>query len=74
MPHKSRKTYTRDDGVVMVEISPGVWVSKDYAERQGLLRPATGGIVGPGKPYLVGEHASDYPVSRALAERMGILR
>lgn len=37
MPAK-RKTYTRDDGVVMVEISPNLFVEESIAERLGLSR------------------------------------
>lgn len=33
-----RKTYIRDDGTVMVEISPGIYVEESMAERLGLLR------------------------------------
>jgi len=32
------KTYIRDDGVVMVEICPHVYVEESMAERLGLLR------------------------------------
>lgn len=36
---KSRKTYMRsDDGATMVEITDGVFVEEDIAERLGLLR------------------------------------
>jgi hypothetical protein len=36
---KSRKTYTRDDdGCLMVEIRPNVYVEQEWAEKQGLLR------------------------------------
>jgi hypothetical protein len=35
---KSRKTYTRDDGCLMVEIRPSVYVEESMAERLGLLR------------------------------------
>jgi len=35
----SRKTYIRsDDGAVMVEISPNLYVEESIAERLGLLR------------------------------------
>jgi acyl CoA:acetate/3-ketoacid CoA transferase len=34
----NRRTYTRDDGVEMVEVAPGVFVSREWAERMGLLR------------------------------------
>ena len=35
----SRKSYIRsDDGAVMVEISPCIYVERQWAERQGLLR------------------------------------
>jgi hypothetical protein len=37
MPAKP-KSYTRDDGVVMVEIRPHVFVEQSLAERLGLLR------------------------------------
>jgi hypothetical protein len=37
MPSK-RKTYTRDDGAVMVEIRPHQYVEESMAERLGLLR------------------------------------
>jgi hypothetical protein len=33
-----RKTYVRDDGVVMIEISPNLYVEESLAERLGLLR------------------------------------
>jgi hypothetical protein len=33
-----RKTYTRDEGVIMVEISPNLFVEESIAERLGLLR------------------------------------
>ena len=33
-----RKSYIRDDGVVMVEIRPHVYVEESIAERLGLLR------------------------------------
>jgi hypothetical protein len=33
-----RKTYTRDDGVIMVEISSNLFVEESIAERLGLLR------------------------------------
>lgn len=69
-----RKTYIRDDGVVMIEVSPHLYVEESIAERLNLTRWASGGVVGPGKPYLVGECSSDYPVSRVVAERMGLLR
>jgi hypothetical protein len=38
MPSTKRKTYTRDDGVIMVEISPNTFVEESLAERLGLLR------------------------------------
>lgn len=38
MPRKSRKTYTRDDGCLMVEIRPNLYVEESMAERLGLLR------------------------------------
>jgi hypothetical protein len=34
----SRSTYIRDDGCLMVEISPNVYVEESIAERLGLLR------------------------------------
>jgi hypothetical protein len=33
-----RKTYTRDDGCLMIEISPNLYVEESIAERLGLLR------------------------------------
>jgi hypothetical protein len=33
-----RKTYTRHDCVIMVEISPNLFVEESLAERLGLLR------------------------------------
>lgn len=74
MPSAKPKSYIRDDGVRMVEIRPNEYVEESIAERLRLTRHASGGIVGPGKPYIVGESASDYPVSKALAERLGLLR
>jgi hypothetical protein len=38
MPENKPNTYIRDDGTVMVEIAPGGWVSKEWAERNGELR------------------------------------
>jgi hypothetical protein len=38
MPSTKRKTYTRDDGVVMVEIRPHEYVEESLAEKLGLLR------------------------------------
>jgi hypothetical protein len=35
---KSRKSYTRDDGTVMVEIRTHEYVEESIAERMGLLR------------------------------------
>ena len=35
---KSRKSYTRDDGCLMIEISPNLYVEEGIAERLGLLR------------------------------------
>jgi hypothetical protein len=37
MPSK-RKSYTRDDGALMVEIRPHLYVEESIAERLGLLR------------------------------------
>jgi hypothetical protein len=37
---ESRKTYRRDDGVLMVEIASHMYVEKSLAERLGLLRHA----------------------------------
>jgi len=34
----SAKSYIRDDGVVMVEISPNEYVEESMAERLGLFR------------------------------------
>jgi len=31
-----RKTYTRDDGVVMVDVSPNLYTEESIAERLGL--------------------------------------
>ncbi|MBA1157775.1 hypothetical protein [Microvirga mediterraneensis] len=58
----------------MIEIAANVFVERGWAERNGMTRYATGGIVGLGKPYLVGEHCSDYPLPKAVAERLGLLR
>jgi hypothetical protein len=38
MPSTKRKTDTRDDGVITVEISPNPFVEESLAERLGLLR------------------------------------
>ncbi len=39
MPHKTRKTYIRpDDGAEMIEIAAHVYVEREWAESQGLLR------------------------------------
>jgi len=38
MPSAEPKSYIRDDGVVMVEIRPHVYVEESMAERLGLLR------------------------------------
>lgn len=36
MPRKSRKTYTRDDGALMIQIAPGTYVSEAFALKVGL--------------------------------------
>ena len=33
-----RKTYIRDDGVLMIEVRPNLYVEESIAERLGLLR------------------------------------
>jgi hypothetical protein len=38
MPSTNRKSYIRDDGCLMVEISPNLFVEESIAERLGLLR------------------------------------
>jgi len=38
MPSAKPKSYTRDDGVRMVEIRPNEYVEESLAERLGLLR------------------------------------
>jgi hypothetical protein len=35
---QSRKTYRRDDGAIMIQIAPGMYVEESMAERLGLLR------------------------------------
>jgi hypothetical protein len=37
MPSKKPKTYIRDDGCLMIEISPNLYVEESIAERLGLL-------------------------------------
>jgi len=34
----SRKSYIRDDGCLLVEISPNLYVEESIAERLGLMR------------------------------------
>jgi hypothetical protein len=38
LKRQSRKSYTRDDGCLMIEISPNVYVEESLAERFGLIR------------------------------------
>jgi hypothetical protein len=38
MPATKRKTYARDDGCLMVEVSPNLFVEESIAEWLGLLR------------------------------------
>jgi len=38
MSSTKRRTYLRDDGVVMVEVRSFIFVQEDVAERLGLLR------------------------------------
>jgi hypothetical protein len=42
---QTRKTYTRDDGVLMVEVGPNLFVEESIAERLGAVE--VGGITRP---------------------------
>ena len=53
-----RKSYLRDDGVLMVEVRPGQFINEELAGRLGLIKPASSAVT-----------LKDTPASRQRRQR-----